>query len=125
VIIVLVLIVAIPLAAVAGTRNDQTLSAPEGALVAIIVLIVFAVTIGYFPWFWARTGSTPGMRMMGLRVVRDADGGPLSVGQSLLRLLGYWVSSAIFYLGFIWVLFDKRRRGWHDLISGTVVVKKV
>jgi uncharacterized RDD family membrane protein YckC len=65
------------------------------------------------------------MRMMGLKVVRDVDGGPLSTGQAIIRLIGYWVSSAVLYLGFIWVLIDKRRRGWHDLIAGTVVVKQV
>jgi uncharacterized RDD family membrane protein YckC len=58
-------------------------------------------------------------------VVRDVDGGPLSIGQAVIRLIGYWVSSAVLYLGFIWVLIDKRRRGWHDLIAGTVVVKQV
>jgi uncharacterized RDD family membrane protein YckC len=33
------------------------------------------------------------------------------------------VSSLVFYLGFIWILVDKRRRGWHDLIAGTVMVQ--
>ena len=35
-----------------------------------------------------------------------------------------YVASAVFYLGFIWILVDKRRRGFHDLIAGTVVVKR-
>jgi uncharacterized RDD family membrane protein YckC len=83
------------------------------------------VTLGYFPWFWVRDGATPGMKMQNLRVVRDADGGPLSVGQAILRLIGYWVSGAVFYLGFIWIFIDKRRRGWHDLIAGTVVIKQL
>lgn len=26
-------------------------------------------------------------------------------------------------IGYIWIFIDKRRRGWHDLIAGTVVVK--
>ena len=62
--------------------------------------------------------------MFGLFVVRDVDGGPISGGQALLRLVGYWVSGLVFYLGFIWVFVDKRRRGWHDLIAGTVVVQR-
>jgi uncharacterized RDD family membrane protein YckC len=63
------------------------------------------------------------MRLFRLRVVRDADGGPISGGQAILRLIGFWVSSFVLYLGFIWILIDSRRRGWHDLIAGTVVIE--
>jgi uncharacterized RDD family membrane protein YckC len=125
VITVLVLLVAIPFAGSGGNRVDSSLTAAEGGFVALVVLIVLVVTVGYFPWFWSRGGATPGMRLMNLRVVRDSDGGPLSVGQAFLRLVGYWVSSFVLYLGFIWIFVDKRRRGWHDLIAGTVVVKKL
>ena len=58
-----------------------------------------------------------------LRVVMDKDGGPITVGPAILRLIGYWIDSLVFYLGFIWILIDSRRRGWHDLIAGTVVVQ--
>jgi len=30
----------------------------------------------------------------------------------------------VFYLGYVWILVDKRRRGWHDLIAGTVMIKR-
>jgi uncharacterized RDD family membrane protein YckC len=91
---------------------------------AVLVIAVIVVTLGYFPFFWARGGATPGMKMFGLVVVRDADGGPISGGQAILRLIGYWVSSLVFYIGYIWIFVDKRRRGWHDLIAGTVVVQR-
>jgi uncharacterized RDD family membrane protein YckC len=26
-------------------------------------------------------------------------------------------------IGFLWVFVDKRRRAWHDLIGGTVVIR--
>ena len=63
------------------------------------------------------------MKMMGIKVVRDKDGGPLTMGQAILRLIGYWVSGFVFYLGYIWIFIDKRQRGWFDLIAGTVVIK--
>ncbi|HNR59128.1 MAG TPA: RDD family protein [Methanothrix sp.] len=31
----------------------------------------------------------------------------------------YWQPNL---LGYIWVLFDKKRQGWHDKIAGTYVV---
>ena len=90
-------------------------------------LAVVIIPLIYFPYFWSREGSrngqTPGMQQMGIRVVRDSDGGPITVGPAILRLIGYWVSGFVFYLGYIWIFIDKRRRGWHDLIAGTVVVK--
>jgi uncharacterized RDD family membrane protein YckC len=110
----------------ADFRNGN-LSPAAAATVGVFVLACFAIVIlafAYFPFFWARSGQTPGMRPFNLYVVRDADGGKISGGQAILRLFGYWVSGAVFYLGFIWVLIDQRRRGWHDLIAGTVVIER-
>jgi uncharacterized RDD family membrane protein YckC len=94
---------------------------PPLALLGVLCWI--AIAIAYFPYYWATRGQTPGMKMMGIRVVRDADGGPITAGQAFLRLVGYWVSGFVLYLGYIWIFIDHRRRGWHDLIAGTVVVK--
>jgi len=77
----------------------------------------------YMPWFWSHGGQTPGMKVFHLRVVREADGGPLGMGAAFIRLVGFWISAAVFYLGFIWILFDARRQGWHDKIAGTVVIR--
>jgi uncharacterized RDD family membrane protein YckC len=105
-----------------GAVSDSGFLAGTGAVILVFAVVV--VPLAYFPWFWARNGATPGMRMFGLQVVRDRDGGPISGGQAILRLFGYWVDGLVFYLGYIWILIDKRKRGWHDLIAGTVVVKK-
>ena len=91
---------------------------------AIGVLLALVIAFAYFPFFWARGGQTPGMKPFGLYVVRDRDGGPVSAGMAILRLIGYWINSIVFYIGFAWVLVDDRRRGWHDIIAGTVVVKR-
>ncbi len=116
---VMVAFTLVAIAALVSTASD----------LAVVVLLAFAlfiglfvISLGYFPWFWVHGGQTPGMRLFGLVVVRDRDGGPLSWGQAILRLIGYWVDGLVFYLGFIWILVDERRRGWHDLIAGTVVI---
>ena len=88
-----------------------------------IFLSFIIVEFGYFPYFWSKSGQTPGMKVMNIKVVRDADGGPVTMGSAILRLIGYWVSSLVFYIGFIWIFIDKRQRGWFDLIAGTVVIK--
>jgi uncharacterized RDD family membrane protein YckC len=114
---VIVVLTAIGLAA---ASNDN--SGLAGATVFIAVLTAFLVYLLYMPWFWGHGGQTPGMKVLRVRVVRESDGGPLTMGQAFLRLVGFWISGAVFYLGFIWILFDGRRQGWHDKIAGTVVI---
>jgi uncharacterized RDD family membrane protein YckC len=91
------------------------------------ILLGAAILLGlvYFPFFWQRTGQTPGMQALNIRVVRDRDGGPVTWGSAILRLIGYGINSIVFGIpiGWLWILFDSRRRGWHDLIGSTVVVK--
>jgi uncharacterized RDD family membrane protein YckC len=107
-------------------EGNRLVSVETGtAVVASLIFILAGVAaLLYFPFFWTRGGQTPGMRPFDLRVVRDADGGPIGWGTALLRLIGLWVAGLVFYLGYIWIFIDKRRRGWQDLIAGTVVVKQ-
>src|SRR5215207_6597734 len=102
----------------------------EIALVFVLVLLIatlpvlaiipglalFLIPWVYFPYFWSREGSrngqTPGMRQVGIRVVRDTDGGPITIGPAILRFIGYLISGAVFYIGYIWIFVDQRRRGW-------------
>ena len=86
-------------------------------------LALLLVSVAYLPWFWAHGGQTPGHRILRLRVVRAVDGGPVTGGQAIIRLIGYYISGAVFWLGFIWILLDARRQGWHDKIAGTVVIE--
>lgn len=88
-----------------------------------LILAAFVFSLLYFPYYWQKSGQTPGKKMMGIKVVRDADGGTLTWGTAIIRMVGYWVSGLVFYLGYIWVFIDKRKRGWHDLIASTVVIK--
>ena len=79
-----------------------------------------AVVGAYFVLFWSTAGQTPGMRLMGLRVVRDRD--PPSVGRSVVRLIGLGAGDRAVFLGFVPVLFDAQRRGLPDFMAHTVVL---
>jgi uncharacterized RDD family membrane protein YckC len=109
---------------VTGDVNPDSIDGGAIGAFVLVLLVAAFIALLYFPFFWARGGQTPGMRPFGLRVVRDRDGSRIGWGTALLRLLGMYVASAVFYLGFIWIFIDKRRRGWHDLIAGTVVIKR-
>jgi uncharacterized RDD family membrane protein YckC len=108
-----------------GNRvTSFTASGPGVAIGTILFVVAGVIGLLYFPYFWANGGRTLGMRPFNLRVVRDSDGGPIGWGTAILRLIGLWVAGAVFYIGFIWIFIDKRRRGWQDLIAGTVVIKQ-
>jgi uncharacterized RDD family membrane protein YckC len=89
-----------------------------GALVAGAAWLLWVGA--YFTSFWVVTGQTPGDRVLGIRVV-SANGGSVGSFQALKRFVGLVLSVLALGLGFVPVLFDRRRRGLHDMIAGTVV----
>ncbi len=66
--------------------------------------------------FWGLVGRTPGMAVMGLRVVRTS-GGPISWVSSLIRAVVFM----IFPIGTLWCVVDRRRQAIHDKFARTVV----
>lgn len=76
-----------------------------------------------FVLFWKYRAATPGKIWMDIYIV-DADTlGRPSTARLVLRYLGYYVSLLPFGLGFLWVVFDPRKQGFHDKIANTVVIK--
>lgn len=64
----------------------------------------------------AAAGATLGMQLLGLRVIRVADGGRPSLIMSALR-------TALLSLLVPALIWDSDRRGMHDRASGTAVVR--
>ena len=75
--------------------------------------------VGYFVFFWATTGQTPGDRLLQIEVKR-LDGQRVRPRQAIVRLLGIVLSLPLL-LGFLPILVTDRRRGLHDWLAGTVV----
>jgi RDD family protein len=70
------------------------------------------------PWM---KGSTPGKRIMGIRVVR-LDGQPITWWHAFERAGGYAAGLATGLLGFVQIYWDPNRQGIHDKVAGTVVI---
>ena len=85
-----------------------------------VIAVPFIIVL-YYTGQWALTGATIGKWLLGLRVVR-ADGYPPTFVRSLIRFVGYGLSAIVFFLGYLWVLFDNERRAWHDELAGTWVI---
>jgi uncharacterized RDD family membrane protein YckC len=83
----------------------------------ILFLLYSAVAV-------ALKGQTIGKWLLNLEV-RAINGRNLSVLRSLFReSIAKIVSAAIFFLGFLWIGFTRRKRGWHDYLAGSVVQKE-
>jgi uncharacterized RDD family membrane protein YckC len=103
----------------------------DGAVVAGIAVIVgLVVLIGAgFAVLAGTLGTSPGKAAMGLRLVSAEEGRPIGVGSALFRGLVVGLAGLpTFGLGLAslaWTaLMDRgrQRRGWHDHLTGSIVV---
>jgi uncharacterized RDD family membrane protein YckC len=75
----------------------------------------------YLLFFWILTGQTIGDYAMGIRVVRT-NGRRMNLVSGALRIAGYFLCFLSLGLGFLWILVDDRRQGWHDKLARTCVI---
>ncbi len=83
---------------------------------------ILLVLAAYGAVMWKLKSTTIGGSICGLKVVR-LDGRPIDWSTAIVRALGCFLSLAIAFLGFIWVVFDTGKQSWHDKIAGTTVVR--
>jgi uncharacterized RDD family membrane protein YckC len=93
--------------------TNEVMLAAGGAWLGLAVLWQFAGNLA---------GGTPGKKLLGLAVVA-ADGSFPGFFRSLLRALGWLISTPLANFGFVLALFTPRTRTLHDLLSGTYVVE--
>ncbi|MGJ3237218.1 MAG: RDD family protein [Anaerolineae bacterium] len=92
------------------------------ALVVVMTVNVLMQSLYYGYFLSQQSGQTPGKRLVNIRVIKR-DGLPLTVWDSILRnVIGYQVSNIIPGIGFLWALFDRDQRTWHDMIANTAVI---
>jgi pSer/pThr/pTyr-binding forkhead associated (FHA) protein len=105
-------------------------AAPDMAFFAVTVLCALLILIAdvvYVVGGWARRGRTPGKSLVGIALARRGTGTPgtLGIGWSpaLKRAFFAGLGSIPLGLGFWLCAFRADRRAWHDLMTGTWVVK--
>lgn len=65
--------------------------------------------------------ATIGKRLVGIQVT-DLEGNGISFRAALIRNVLKFVSSAIVFIGFFFVLFTEKKQSLHDLLAETVVI---
>jgi len=111
----------------------------------IVAVVQFALSAGYFIYTWSSMRATPGDKILGIMVLNEADGSPLSlntaamrwavmalpgVAASLFSYSGQTIGILLGLVSFVYVLYlaytsatDPKRQGFHDKFVHTVVVR--
>ena len=95
---------------------------PENPFFFLYQVYIFTVAFIFFAWFWTHNGQTLGMRTWKMKVVTE-DGNAVTWGICLIRYAVSIISWMVFGLGFLWSLWDKQNRTWHDIASNTKLVR--
>ncbi|HII06221.1 MAG TPA: RDD family protein [Methanotrichaceae archaeon] len=122
--VIILTVVYFALSIIFGLPVEEELMNTEDFTTAFYALyiVVAVITIGYYTYFFGK-GQTPGMKLVSIKLIRANGVSPVGYGKGLLRWIGMEISGFVLFLGYIWILIDKKNQGWHDKIAGTYVVK--
>lgn len=96
---------------------------PAAAVVSVLGFTAALLIGGGLAWRFHARGTSPGARAAHIRIL-DKHGNPPGINRGLGRLLvATFLSNQILYLGFLWAIWDRENRTWHDHLAGTWVVK--
>jgi uncharacterized RDD family membrane protein YckC len=100
--------------------------APDGGLIAA------GIAIGLLGWLFVvvlyvramgKSGQTWGARIVGVRVIDARTGSPIGFGRALGRSLFANIISSIFYIGYLWMLWDDKQQTWQDKVVDSIVIR--
>jgi uncharacterized RDD family membrane protein YckC len=99
---------------------------PVSWLPALIILFLFCLSWGYFAFFEALWGKTPGKRVAGIRVIKDS-GRALNayeaIGRNLMRAIeGVPLFPITMIIGVVTMMITRRHQRIGDLVAGSIVV---
>jgi uncharacterized RDD family membrane protein YckC len=112
------MVVQLPLAGMLKSPRVEVMLMGAG----ITYLIEMAIGATYEGVFVSRFAATPGKMALNLKVVRP-DGSPVSLGRAFARYFAKVLSGLILCIGFIMIGFDSEKRGLHDMLCDTRVIK--
>jgi uncharacterized RDD family membrane protein YckC len=82
------------------------------------------VELAYFTYFHATSpGQSIGNKILGIRVLDADTGRSLPYARAFVRALMSSLSALPCFLGFFWMLWDPRKRTWHDIVADSLVVR--
>lgn len=82
---------------------------------------------GWVAWLNGSKGQSPGKALLGIKLVREADGstlgGPVGLVRSVILLfMGAFSLGLVWLLAVLWPLWNRKHRALHDMVLGASVV---
>jgi uncharacterized RDD family membrane protein YckC len=105
-----------------GTVPDIGSLGPMMGMLGLASLLNMAIAACYEAFFVANLSATPGKMVIGVKVVRP-DGSRVDLGRAFGRYFAKLLSGIILCIGYIMIGFDSQKRGLHDMICDTRVIK--
>lgn len=110
--------------------NDEVIcpsGSPNGGLIAAgiaLIVVGWLVVFVLFIRAMGKTGQTWGSKIVGVKVVRAATGEPIGIGAAIGRqLFAGFISANVFYLGYLWMIWDGEKQTWQDKVVKSIVIK--
>jgi uncharacterized RDD family membrane protein YckC len=117
------LVLALLLFVILSDAISNTTSASERlVLINSLVLEFMFVKFLYQAIFTTLYGGSIGKILLKIKVVGVEDFSEIGIFEAMNRSFVRLGSEAIFYLGFLWAIFDYNRQGWHDKSARTIVI---
>ncbi len=102
--------------------SNPALAAIGGLLIALGVLIAVGITIWNRVFKMGRTGQSVGKKVIGLYLLDDKTGQPVGAGMTFLRELVNGLVNQVFYIGWLWMLWDADKQTLGDKAVHSSVV---
>ena len=143
---VVALVASIVPALTVATQTDGTASLVVAPVRLVLQAVAAtAVSGAYFAWSWSGWAATPGQRVLGMTVLAEAGGNRMPTRDAIVRWVALGapfglIAALVVELPVMWLLVatlavvwtivllvttwrDDRRRGLHDRIAGTIVLR--
>lgn len=94
------------------------LTVAKGVFSGLALLLEPAIMI----YMVGKYGGGPGKLLLGLRII-DVNNKKVGYSQAALRYLGEIINGFTLHIGYLLIIWDKRKQGLHDKIANTAVVE--
>lgn len=109
-------------ATIDGTANGGQ-AAAGGILVFLGIVLAFAIQVWNRIFKMGRTGQSVGKKALGLKLVNEQTGQPIGAMQAFLRELLGGLINQVFYLSYLWMLWDDNKQTLADKVVHSTVIE--
>lgn len=128
------IIIGAVLVVVAGPETDEMGSSIDGTgngglaavgslLLSLGFVLIFAIHVWNRIFKMGRTGQSVGKKMLGLKLINEQTGQPIGALQSFLRALLGRLINQVFYLSYLWMLWDDNKQTLADKVVHSTVIE--